>query len=96
MSKTTILKPLELKEDLHFSKKHLQQQATIFFDVMFSSILKSFKISKTFVACCCKCFLLKKLDENITFFEFKNLLHLDEETYILSLRSKLMKLKHLS
>jgi hypothetical protein len=31
-----------------------------------------------------------KFDENITFFEFKNLLHLDEETYILSLRNKLM------
>jgi hypothetical protein len=28
MNKTTILKPLELKEDLPFSKKYLQQQAT--------------------------------------------------------------------
>jgi hypothetical protein len=32
-----------------------------------------------------------KTDENITFSEFLNLLHLDEETYILSLKSKLMK-----
>jgi hypothetical protein len=31
-----------------------------------------------------------KTNEHITFFEFKNL-HLDEGTYILSLRSKLMK-----
>jgi hypothetical protein len=29
-----------------------------------------------------------KIDEKITFFEFLNLLHLDEKTYILSLRSK--------
>jgi hypothetical protein len=33
-----------------------------------------------------------KIDKNITFFEFLNLLHLDEETYILSSRNKLMKL----
>jgi hypothetical protein len=32
-----------------------------------------------------------KTDENATFFEFLNLLHLGEKTYILSLRSKLMK-----
>jgi hypothetical protein len=32
MSKTTILKPLELKENLPFSKKYFQQQATIFFE----------------------------------------------------------------
>jgi hypothetical protein len=66
MSKTTILKPLELKEDLHFIKKYLQQQATNFFKK-----LKDFKTN-----------------EHITF--FKNL-HLDEETDILSSRSKLMK-----
>jgi len=30
MSNTTILKPLELKEDLHFSKKHLQQATKVF------------------------------------------------------------------
>jgi hypothetical protein len=49
MSKTKILKPLESKKDLHFSKTHLQQQVTIFLNVMFSSVLKSFKNSKTFV-----------------------------------------------
>jgi hypothetical protein len=32
-----------------------------------------------------------KIDKNITFSEFFNLLHLDEKAYILSLRSKLMK-----
>jgi hypothetical protein len=32
-----------------------------------------------------------KTNENITFSKFLNLLHLDEETYILTLRSKLMK-----
>ncbi len=60
MNKTTILKPLELKEDLPFSKKYLQQQAT-----------KKFEFLKDF-----------KIDENITFFEILNLLHLDKETSI--------------
>jgi hypothetical protein len=69
MNKTIILKPFELKEDLPFRKKYLQQQA-----------IKVFEFLKDF-----------KTNENITFSEFLNLLHLDEETYILSLRNKLLK-----
>jgi len=62
MNKTTILKPLELKEDLSFSKKYLQQQATNFFE-----FFKDFKI-----------------DENITFFENFNLLHLDKKNLFMN------------
>jgi hypothetical protein len=69
MNKTTILKPLELKEDLHFRKCFLQQKA-----------IKLFEFLKDF-----------KTNENITFYEFLNLLHLGEETCILSLRNKLLK-----
>jgi hypothetical protein len=39
MNKTTILKPLQLKEDLPFSKKYLQQQAT--------KVFESLKLMKT-------------------------------------------------
>jgi hypothetical protein len=69
MSKTTILKPLELKKDLPFSKFFLQQQAT--------KVFENLKDFRTY--------------ENITIFEFLNLPHLDEETYILSFKNKLMK-----
>jgi hypothetical protein len=96
MSKTTILKPLELKEDLYFSKKHLQQQATIFFEC---NVFINFKVFYKFRIFCC--LLLQMFFARVTSklmimlhsLNFKNLLHLDEETYILSFKSKLMKPK---
>ncbi len=63
ISKTKILKNFELKENLPFNKKDLQQQAT-----------KVFEFKKDL-----------KINENITFLKSLNLLHLDEEKYILNM-----------